>query len=120
MKPRNLKQLQERAQKLNVQIIDARTVVVQSTTGSSANHIVTVYYDNDGRIHARCTCVWAIKGGVACSHVIAALDKLAAKRGRALSFWLNEPDARRQKRRLFYLDSGHTNENRVWITSRTA
>jgi hypothetical protein len=119
MRPKNLKQLQTRAQELKVNVIDANTVVVQSTTGSAANHVVTTYYDNEGGIHARCTCAWAINGGMACSHVIAALEKLASKRGRALSFWLNEPDARRQKRRLFYLGS-ERDKNRVWITSRSA
>ncbi|MBZ0281254.1 MAG: SWIM zinc finger domain-containing protein [Anaerolineae bacterium] len=119
MKPKNIKRLQARAHRLHAQVIDRHTIVVQSTTGSTANHVVTIYYDNEGSIHARCTCAWAINGGVACSHVIAALETLAARRGRALSFWLSERDARRQKRRVLYLDSGREN-NRVWITSRAA
>lgn len=120
MKPKNIKRLQTRAHGLKVNVVDRHTIIVQSTTGSTANHVVTVSYDNDGRIHARCTCAWAINGGVACSHVIAALEKLAAKRGRALSFWLSEQEARRQKRRMFYLENGGKEDNRIWITSRAA
>ena len=96
MKPKHIKQLQERARDLRATAINPHTFVVESTTHSTANHIVTVEYDDEGVIHARCTCPWAINGGVACSHVIAALDTVAARRGRILSFWNEYDEAHRQ------------------------
>ncbi len=124
MKPKNIKRLQVRARQLETHIIDSHTVVVESTTTSTASHVVTLSYDSDGTIHTRCTCPWAMNGGIACSHVIAALDALAARRGRALSFWTNRDEARRQKRRVFYLAGSRRNDNNnnsgVWITSRSA
>jgi hypothetical protein len=123
MKPKNIKNLQGRARKLRTSIIDSHTVVVESTTTSTASHVVTIHYDSEGTIHTRCTCPWAMNGGIACSHVIAALEALAGKRGRALSFWTDPEEARRQKRRLFYL-SGSRRADRensgIWITSRSA
>lgn len=120
MKPKNIKRLQVRARHLETHIIDSHTVVVESTTTATASHVVTIHYDSDGTIHTRCTCPWAINGGIACSHVIAALDALAARRGRALSFWANRDEARRQKRRLFYLVGPQNNNSGIWITSRSA
>lgn len=120
MKPKNIKRLQVRARRLETHIIDSHTVVVESTTTTTASHVVTIHYDQDGTIHTRCTCPWAINGGIACSHVIAALDALAARRGRALSFWTNPDEARRQKRRLFYLVGPQNNNSGIWITSRSA
>jgi uncharacterized Zn finger protein len=122
MKPKHIKQLQERARDLRAHIVNANTIVVESTTSSTANHVVTIEYDSEGIIHARCTCPWAINGGVACSHVIAALETLAARRGRALSFWNDYDQARRQKHRTFYLSArrNRRDQDGVWITSRSA
>ncbi len=123
MKPTHIKNLQERARDLRATPINSHTVVVESTSNPAANHIVTVEYLNDGTIHARCTCPWAINGGIACSHVIAALDELAQRRGRKLSFWIDRSEAQRQKRRTFYLRGAkprREDEDGVWITSRAA
>ncbi len=119
MKPVNFKELQGRAKTLRASRINRRTYVVQSLSSQTANHIVTLDYTPDDGIQARCTCPWAINGGVACTHVIAVLEKLAERRGRRLSFWTSENEAQRQKRRRFYLKGGKPSEG-VWITSRTA
>ncbi len=119
MKPKHIKELQEKAKDLRATRINKTTIVVESTSNTMANHIVTVEYDSDGTIHARCTCPWAINGGVACTHVIAALETIAAGRGRRLSFWADESEAQRQKKRTFYLRGTRTRaEDGVWITSR--
>jgi hypothetical protein len=55
---------------------------------------------------------------VGCTHVLAALEALAARRGRVLSFWENREAARRQKRRTFYLPG--RDDDGIWITSRAA
>jgi uncharacterized Zn finger protein len=121
MKPKNIKHLQVRARQLQAHIIDRRTIVVESTTTPTANHVVTLDYDSEGTIRARCTCPWALNGGLACTHVLAALDALAARRGRALSFWSDYAEARRQKHRTFRL-AGKRNQDDdgLWITSRAA
>lgn len=122
MKPKHIKILQEKARDMNATPLNKTTVVVESASNPAANHIVTVEYDSDGTIHARCTCPWAINGGVACSHVIAALEALAARRGRRLSFWTDISEAQRQKKRIFYLRGTklRAEEEGVWITSRAA
>ena len=121
MKPTNIQHLRVRARHLQAHIIDRRTIAVASTTTPTANHVVTLDYDSEGTIRARCTCPWAINGGVACSHVLAALDLLAARRGRALSFWNSRAEARRQKHRTFQLVGvSEGDENSLWITSRAA
>jgi SWIM zinc finger len=123
MKPKHIKILQEKARDMHATPLNKTTVVVESASNPAANHIVTVEYDSDGTIHARCTCPWAINGGVACSHVIAALEALAERRGRRLSFWTNMSEAQRQKKRIFYLrgTKARVEENEgVWITSRAA
>jgi hypothetical protein len=121
MKPKNLKELQEHARDLRAIPVNPRLIVVESTSSPMANHVVTVEYDSDGTIHARCTCPWAIHGGVACTHVIAALEQLAERRGRKLSFWTDHIEAQRQKRRMFYLRGAQRREeDGVWITSRSA
>lgn len=121
MRPKKIKTLQGRARNLQTQFINSHTIVVESITNSLANHVVTVSYKPDGTIHARCTCPWAINGGVGCSHVLAALEAVAGKRGRALSFWDNYDAAKKQKRRIFYLAGERANrESGLWITSRAA
>lgn len=118
MKPRNIKQLQQQSKRLRVRRVGKHTLVVESVSNPIANHIVTVTFGPDHTIHARCTCEWAINRGVACSHVMAALDYLASTKQRKLSFWRDRSDAERQKHRLFYLSGG--SDDGVWITSRTA
>lgn len=119
MKPKNLKNLQDRGRELRAYILNPNLVIVESTSNPMASHVVTVEYQPDGTIHARCTCPWAINGGIACSHVIAALEHLAEVRGRKLSFWTKREDARRQKRRLFLLPDTDDQDG-VWITSRAS
>lgn len=117
MKLTNLKGQQGRARSLKVHIVNRNLIVVGSTTTPTANHVVTVEYDSEGIIHTRCTCPWAMNGNVGCAHSVAALEALAAKRGRALSFWETKADARRQKHRTFYLAGKRADEG-LWITSR--
>lgn len=118
MKPKNIKQLQNQSRRLRARWVDTNTVVVESTSSPRANHVVTVEFEEDGSILTRCTCPWAIHQGVACSHVMAALEYLASKKQRTLSFWENLEDAKRQKNRMFYLVGSRADEG-VWVTSRT-
>ncbi len=117
MKPSHIKSLQRKSRQLTARPINHNTVVVESVTNPLANHVVTVRFGADQRIHARCTCEWATFNGVACSHVIAALQHLAQIKGRRLSFWLTEEEAEKQKHRRFYL-SGSAAKEGIWITSR--
>lgn len=122
MKPKNIKDLQAQSRNLHARRVDTHTLVVQSASNPLANHIVTVEFGEGGTIHARCTCPWALNRGIACSHVMAALEYLASLKNRTLSFWSNQEDARRQKHRVFYL-AGSSNrddeDSGVWVTSRT-
>jgi hypothetical protein len=119
MKPKYIKHLQRQGKKLHVSQIDKNTFVVESVSNPLASHIVTVHFDREGKVRARCTCPWAINRGVACSHVIAALEYLASRKGRSLSFWRTEREAKRQRHRCFYL-AGNDHDEGVWITSRAA
>jgi hypothetical protein len=119
--PTNIKKLQDKSRDLRARRVDAHTYVVESTTNPTANHVVTVTFNADGRrIHARCTCAWAEHNGVACSHVLAALEYIASMKERTLSFWTDEGAARRQKHRLFQLVGKKTDNHGIWITSRSA
>ena len=121
MKPKNIKQLQAQSRQLRARRVDRHTLVVQSTSNPVANHIVTVEFNEDDVLHARCTCQWALNRGIACTHVMAALEYLASIKNRNLSFWATQEEARRQKQRVFYLSgNGRTPDpdNGVWITSR--
>lgn len=117
MKPNSLKGQQGRSRNLKAHIVNRNLIVVSSTTTPTANHVVTVEYDKQGVIHTRCTCIWAMNGNIGCTHTVAALEALAAKRGRALSFWETKDQARRQKHRTFYLAGKRADEG-LWITSR--
>jgi hypothetical protein len=118
--PRNIKKLQSRSRDLQARRVDHHTFVVESTSNPNANHVVTIQFDADGRtIRARCTCAWAIYHGIACSHVLAALEYMAANKSRTLSFWEDEQKARRQKHRLFRL-IGDQRDEQIWVTSRSA
>ena len=107
---------------MNARRVDRHTLVVQSTSNPAGNHIVTVEFGDEGMIQARCTCQWAVNRGIACSHVMAALEYLASMKKRTLSFWPTKEEAERQKHRVFYLagaERNHDSEDGVWITSRT-
>jgi uncharacterized Zn finger protein len=122
MRPKKIKDLQARSKKLMVRIMDPvepgdpYIMIVNSGTNPYLSRVVTIKFGHDGTISARCTCQWAQHGGMGCTHVIAALSKLAARKKRALSFWLTPEEAHRQKQHLLRLSDGRT-EN-IWITSR--
>lgn len=123
MRPKKIKNLQTRSKKLMVRVIDPVEahdpfiVIVGSSSNSNFNRIVTIKFEPDGRISARCTCKWAEHGGVGCSHVLAALNRLATRKKRILSFWLTVEEAQRQKQRVFQL-SANGGQEKLWITSR--
>lgn len=119
MKPKYIKNLQTQSKQLTVQRTSKNTFVVASRSDPAARHTVTIRAVDDGEIFARCDCEWAEHQGIACAHVMAALDTLAARRGRKLSFWLTVEDAERQKHRTFRL-VGRGQDDGVWITSRSA
>ena len=96
MRPTRIKQLQRRSCKLRVRRIDKFTVTVESANNPQSKYIVSVKFERHNTVHTRCTCPWAQHEGVACAHVMAALDFLAATKGRKLSFWLSEEAAKRQ------------------------
>lgn len=116
MIPKNIKHLQSHSRNLRARLVDKHTVVVESISNPNVSHVVTVRFGAQGDIHARCTCPWAIHRGVACTHVMAALEYLASLKQRTLSFWPSEAQARRQKQRVFYLVD--EDDEGVWITSR--
>jgi uncharacterized Zn finger protein len=125
MKPKRLKFLKEKGKRLSVRVIRPEhenmpyTAIVGSNSNAVFNHVVTVKFEPDGTIKARCTCPWAEHGGIACSHVMATLTTLAESKQRVLSFWPTHEDAARQKRTVFNLVSNLSSE-RIWITSRPA
>lgn len=117
--PANIKNLQHKSRDLQARRVDNGTYVVESTTNPTAHHVVTVNFSSEKReIQARCTCAWAEHNGIACSHVLATLEYMAALNARTLSFWTDEDAARRQKHRLFHLVGNR--KDSVWITSRSA
>jgi hypothetical protein len=122
MKPKNLKQLQSQSRSLEARRVDKHTLVVQSKANPQANHVVTVEFGpEEDTIRARCTCEWALKRGIGCSHVMAALEYLASMKERTLSFWSTEEEAKKQKHRVFYLSNDERDQQQdrgVWITSR--
>lgn len=119
--PKNIKKLQEASRELEARQVDKHTYVVESRTNPNAHHIVIIHYNKEeNAIYARCSCAWAIFNGIACSHVLAALEYVAAKRQRTLSFWNNEQAARRQKHRIFQLVGKREKKTGIWITSRRA
>ena len=120
MKPTNIKSLQAQSRHLSARLVDKHTMVVESTTNPTANHVVTVRFGANDQVYARCTCEWATHNGIACSHVMAALEYLASLKERTLSFWPTQDDALRQKQRVFYLSGGPNDDGQrgVWITSR--
>ena len=117
MKPTNIKKLQSRSRDLRVARVNSHTFRVTSISHPEHEHFVTLVPDQDGRIHSTCNCEWSRFQGIACTHVMAALDFVAKQKGRKLSFWQTQEDARRQKNRIFELTG---RDETVWITSRAS
>lgn len=97
--------------------VDEYTFAVDSSTDPNQRHIVTLKPDENNRIHSTCTCEWSKFRGVGCAHVMATLNFVAEQKGRKLSYWQTEADAKRQKNRTFEL-TGMSGDEQVWITSR--
>jgi len=119
MKPTEIKKLQRRSHDLMVRRITPNTLIVTSRSNMNAHHIVTIETGKDSVIHARCTCPWAQNGGYGCSHVMAALTYLADKQRRAISFWGDLEEAKRQRHRILRLTGGGP-DGEIYITSRPA
>jgi uncharacterized Zn finger protein len=100
---------------MDVRRIAPNTFVVASRSNQTAQYIVTVRRLDDGSINARCTCDWARNGGIACTHVLAALSRIAEKKKRDISFWVDYENARRQHNRILRLADDRST---VYITSR--
>ena len=119
MTPIHIKKLQSRSRRLDVGRIDDFTFAVDSSSDPHGRHIVKLVPDKEGRIHGSCTCEWSQFHGIGCVHVMATLNAVAEQKGRKLSFWQTEADAKRQKNRIFELASESSNDQ-VWITSRAS
>ncbi len=120
MIPKHIKKVQTRSRKLHARQVGRQTIVVDSATEAPGRHIVTVRWDpTHGRIVTTCTCNWSNHNGVACTHVMAALELLAGKKGRRLSYWQTEDEARRQRHKRLFLTRGGDTKG-VWVTSRPA
>lgn len=117
MKPREIKKLQARSRNLRVKMVAPNTLIVTSRTNPYAHHIVSIENAPDGTIYARCTCPWAQNGGYGCSHVLGALNFLASRQKRQLSFWLDLREAQRQKHRILRL-AGTSSDGDIYITTR--
>jgi hypothetical protein len=117
-KPKLIKKIQARSRDLKVMNINPSTMLVESKSDDLNNHTVTVQFMPNGEVRTNCTCEWSTFKGVACVHTLAALEHLAARKGRTLSFWLTEDDAKRQKQRIFYLTHERDPDDGIWITSR--
>jgi hypothetical protein len=119
MKPKDIKRLQARSRRLNVRLVAPDTLVVTSKTNPYTHHIVSIEVEPDKSLRARCTCPWAQNGGFGCSHVMAALNYLALRKHRIISFWPSEQDAKRQRARTLRLvGSGREHDDAIWITTR--
>jgi len=117
MKPTEIKKLQRRSHNLMVRRIAPNTLVVTSRSNAYAHHVVTIETEPGGTIRARCTCPWAQNGGYGCSHVMASLNYLADKQRRAISFWSDLEEAKRQRHRILRL-VGSGPDGDIFITSR--
>lgn len=120
MKPVEIKKLQRRSRNLGVRRAAPNTLVVYSRSNPNSQHIVTLESEKSGIIHARCTCPWAQNGGYGCSHVMAALNYVATKQQRAISFWSDLEEAQKQRHRILRLTGGHNTDGEIYITSRPA
>lgn len=120
MVPIHIKDLQHASRDLSARWVKPHTYIVESRSHPDTYHHVEVCFDTNARIvKATCTCRWSQFNGIACSHVLAVLEHMAATKNRSLSFWIDEDRARQQKHRLFQL-VGHHTKTPIWITSRSA
>lgn len=119
MNPKEIKKLQTRSRALRARVVSTNVVSVTSRTTPPVQHFVTVAWMGDGAIRARCTCPWGMNGGACCSHVMAALNVLAERKQRVISFWNDRNEAERQKHRLLRL-VGRTDEDDLYLTTRPA
>ena len=117
MTPREIKKLQARSRGLRAKIVSQNVVAVTSRTHPAMRHFVTVEWLGDGAIRALCTCPWGMNGGACCSHVMAALNILAAQTDKVVSFWPDRDEAERQKHRLLRL-VGEAPEDELYLTTR--
>jgi hypothetical protein len=119
MKPKEIKRLQRQSQQMRVHPLGSGRLLVESRRNVNAQYVVTIERDGEGSVRGRCTCPWALNGGYGCSHVMAALSYLAARKQRAISFWPNRDDAERQRHRILHLLGDLSPEDTgLWITTR--
>ena len=119
MKPKEIKRLQRQARFLHVRPLGPDILLVESQSSPHAHHIVTIHREADDTLRARCSCPWAQNGGYGCSHVMAALVYLADKQERAISFWADLNEAKKQRHRILRL-AGVGPDGDIYITSRPA
>ena len=117
MNPKEIKKLQARSRGLRAKVVSPTVVSVVSRSQPAAQHFVTVEWMGEGAIRARCTCPWGMNGGACCSHVMAALNILAAQTDKVVSFWPDRDEAERQKHRLLRL-VGEAPEDELYLTTR--
>jgi hypothetical protein len=117
MNPKHIKKLQARSRGLRAKLVSENVVAVTSRSQPPIQHFVTVETSDDGEILARCTCPWGMNGGACCSHVMAALNLLAAQHERRVSFWRDEQEATRQKHRILRVVGG-TSDSAIYVTTR--
>ncbi len=121
MQPVNVKLLQRESRHLTVQPAGKGRIIVSSATNSTKAHTVTYGFGADGKtVYASCSCPWGQHHGVGCSHIMAAMQVLAHRKGRRLSFWKSLDDAERQNQRIFFLTSRQSPSKGLWLTSRNA
>jgi uncharacterized Zn finger protein len=115
-KPVHLKRLQARSKRLTVRRVARDTYVCASKSRPSLQHVVTVGWQQNESIHARCTCPWSVYGGFGCVHVMAVLRTIAERQNKRISFWSTHEEAERQRHRVLRLTGDGWEE--IFITSR--
>src|SRR5258708_33702846 len=94
-KPTRIKALQAKSKRLTAYVLkqqhpgDPHVVLVASSSNPALSFIVAIKFEEDGRVHARCTCEWARHGGVACSHGVCGPPQITSTQERVCSFVLN-------------------------------
>lgn len=107
----NIKAVQKKSLKLEVTpTANAHIFSVRSGSDDKVSYIV---YFSQGYHEATCTCKWMQNGGNVCCHVMAAIRHLAATKGNAVSFWLDEMRAQQQRKRRVWFEG-------LWVTVRIA
>lgn len=110
----NLKELQNQSRKLKTVVVSANLVRVESGTDADITYDVHVAWRANDRIDTRCDCPWSHYGGSICKHRMAALNALAAHKGKRLSFWTHRDEAERQRRKAMQVG------DHLWLTVRRA